>query len=137
MAWSPGGTPYMHVCAEAPPERDRPEPEEVVVVEAKAKYIPMVPIQNDTPTASRVCTANVFEHANVFHPQAKQDMRSRSPNTKAKHEEVHEIKMPSKKEIERDLSQGFVVVQKKGPPPLTAEQVQHSLLVSAPQLCAT
>jgi hypothetical protein len=30
--------------------------------------------------------------------------------------------MPTKKQIERDLQQGFVLVTKKGPPPLTQEQ---------------
>eukprot|EP00668_Euglena_longa_P003764 GGOE01004413.1.p2 GENE.GGOE01004413.1~~GGOE01004413.1.p2 ORF type:complete len:163 (+),score=28.73 GGOE01004413.1:479-967(+) len=45
-----------------------------------------------------------------------------SPPKEEKLAKKEPMAMPSKRQIERDLSQGFVVVQKKGPPPLTPEQ---------------
>jgi len=80
--------------------------------DTKEIYVPNVPIHNDTPTTK----------------VRKLDARSRSPAKEEKHEKKEKepaVPMPTKKEIERDLSQGFVVVQKKGPPPLTAEQKQE------------
>ena len=41
--------------------------------------------------------------------------------------------MPTKRQIQRDMSQGFVTVAKKGPPPLTPEQV-NSLCFCVPLL---
>lgn len=80
------------------------EDEIVPEEETKAIYVPNVPIHNNTPTT-----------------KVKRETRDRSPTTEEK-QAKKEVNMPSKKQIERDMCQGFVVVQKKGPPPLTAEQ---------------
>lgn len=92
--------------------KNKPVEKEVKEVQEKPVkeiYVPNVPIHNNTPTTKLA---------------KKLDSRTRSP-TKEEKKEKKEVAMPSKKEIERDMSQGFVVVQKKGPPPLTQEQKEE------------
>eukprot|EP00667_Euglena_gracilis_P015569 EG_transcript_16211 len=87
---------------EEPKVQEVQEEEEEEEEEQNAIYVPSVPVQNFTPTTK---------------PQ-----RTRSPAKEEKAAKKEPLPMPSKRQIERDLSQGFVVVQKKGPPPLTPEQ---------------
>lgn len=88
-------------------------PEEDVEEEPQQKqiFVPMVSTSNATPTTRKAA-------------------RSVSPvkNTEEK-KAAKEVNMPTKRQIQRDLSQGFVVVSKKGPPPLTPEQKKERELM--------
>jgi hypothetical protein len=100
------------------PKKERPSKQRAQVI-AKQEFV------SEEEEEEAVYVANVPVQKNAFLAvqKKKQTTRASSPQKKIDEEPPKtEVSMPSKKQIDRDLSAGFVVVQKKGPPPLTPEQ---------------
>jgi len=85
----------------------------------------------DDDATSRIVGCREEEMDIVRHYASREDgERTYAPthnSQKAKKEEKREkVAMPSNKQINRDLKDGFVVVAKKGSPPLTADQKKRA-----------